>query len=66
MTRLTCGYTADTDVADCHRGFLGTALAHDRLEGTGFFQNLNIIADPDDPHDLFKILTRAGTLSTGV
>jgi ornithine cyclodeaminase len=30
-----------------------------KLEGTDFFQQLDIIADPDDPRDLFGMLQRA-------
>ena len=32
---------------------------HNRLHGTGFFQDLDMIADPDDPRDLFGMLCRA-------
>jgi len=31
----------------------------DRLAGTGFYQDLDMIADPDDPRDLFGMLQRA-------
>lgn len=31
-----------------------------RLDGTGFHQLIDIIADPDDPRDLFGMLQRAG------
>ena len=31
----------------------------DRLQGTDFFLNLDMIADPDDPRDLFGMLQRA-------
>jgi ornithine cyclodeaminase len=30
-----------------------------RLSGTDFYQNLDMIADPDDPRDLFGMLLRA-------
>ena len=30
----------------------------DRVQGTGFFQNLDMIADPDDPRDLYGMLMR--------
>jgi ornithine cyclodeaminase len=30
-----------------------------KLEGTGFYQDIDIIADPDDPRDLFGMLQRA-------
>jgi ornithine cyclodeaminase len=32
---------------------------HTRLRGTGFFQELDMIADPDDPRDLFGMICRA-------
>ncbi|WP_411840207.1 ornithine cyclodeaminase [Paracoccus sp. ME4] len=32
---------------------------HGRLQGTGLFQQLDMIADPDDPRDLFGMLCRA-------
>jgi len=32
---------------------------HRRLQGTGLFQQLDMIADPDDPRDLFGMLCRA-------
>jgi len=32
---------------------------HRRLRGTGFFQDLDMIADPDDPRDLFGMICRA-------
>ena len=32
---------------------------HARLRGTGFFQDLDMIADPDDPRDLFGMICRA-------
>lgn len=31
-----------------------------KLAGTGLFANLDMIADPDDPRDLFGMLLRAG------
>ncbi|RUV67726.1 ornithine cyclodeaminase, partial [Mesorhizobium sp. M1A.F.Ca.IN.020.30.1.1] len=31
----------------------------DRLSGTDFCQRLDMIADPDDPRDLFGMLQRA-------
>ena len=32
---------------------------HQRLQGTQFFQDLDMIADPDDPRDLFGMICRA-------
>ena len=34
-------------------------LAKRAIEGTEFFANLDMIADPDDPRDLFGMLQRA-------
>lgn len=31
----------------------------EKIEGTGFFENLDIIADPDEPRDLFGMIQRA-------
>nr|WP_218564908.1 ornithine cyclodeaminase [Roseomonas gilardii] len=31
-----------------------------RIEGTGFFEELDLLADPDEPRDLFGMLLRAG------
>ena len=39
--------------------FSALRLVHDRLEGTSFFEPLDMIADPDDPRDLFGMLQRA-------
>jgi len=39
--------------------FSALRYVHDKLEGSGFYQNLDIIADPDDPRDLFGMLQRA-------
>ncbi|WP_455189937.1 ornithine cyclodeaminase [Foliimonas ilicis] len=39
--------------------FSALRYVRDRLAGTDFFQNLDIIADPDDPRDLFGMLQRA-------
>ena len=32
----------------------------EKIEGTGFFEPLDMLADPDDPRDLFGMLARAG------
>ena len=34
---------------------------HQRLQGTPFFRDLDMIADPDDPRDLFGMLCRSQT-----
>lgn len=39
--------------------FSALRYVRDRLQGTGFYQDLDIIADPDDPRDLFGMLQRA-------
>ncbi len=40
--------------------FSALRYIRDRLAGTGFYQDLDIIADPDDPRDLFGMFQRAG------
>ncbi|MDM7458824.1 MAG: ornithine cyclodeaminase, partial [Paracoccus sp. (in: a-proteobacteria)] len=39
--------------------FSALRYLHERLQGTTFFQELDMIADPDDPRDLFGMLRRA-------
>jgi ornithine cyclodeaminase len=39
--------------------FSALRYVHQKLSGTGFSQDLDIIADPDDPRDLFGMLQRA-------
>ncbi|MFV0408640.1 MAG: ornithine cyclodeaminase [Paracoccus sp. (in: a-proteobacteria)] len=39
--------------------FSALRYIRDQLEGTGFFQQLDLLADPDDPRDLFGMLQRA-------
>jgi len=39
--------------------FSALRYVRDRLAGTGFYQDLDMIADPDDPRDLFGMLQRA-------
>ncbi|OAP39873.1 ornithine cyclodeaminase [Sinorhizobium glycinis] len=39
--------------------FSALRYVRDRLSGTDFYQNLDMIADPDDPRDLFGMLLRA-------
>jgi len=39
--------------------FSALRYVRDRLRGTGLYQDLDIIADPDDPRDLFGMLQRA-------
>ncbi|MDP5333972.1 MAG: ornithine cyclodeaminase [Paracoccaceae bacterium] len=39
--------------------FSALRYIRERIEGTTFFQPLDLLADPDDPRDLFGMLTRA-------
>ena len=39
--------------------FSALRYVHDRLHGSDFFHALDILADPDDPRDLFGMLQRA-------
>ena len=39
--------------------FSALRYVRDKLKGTGLYQDLDIIADPDDPRDLFGMLQRA-------
>ncbi|MGX5733213.1 ornithine cyclodeaminase [Bosea thiooxidans] len=39
--------------------FSALRYVRDRLAGTGLYQELDLIADPDDPRDLFGMLQRA-------
>ncbi|MDX0539272.1 ornithine cyclodeaminase [Sinorhizobium medicae] len=39
--------------------FSALRYVRERLPGTDFYQNLDMIADPDDPRDLFGMLLRA-------
>lgn len=40
--------------------FSALRYLHGKLQGTDFFHPLDILADPDDPRDLFGMLQRAG------
>lgn len=40
--------------------FSALRYLHARLPDTGFFEPIDLIADPDDPRDLFGMLERAG------
>jgi len=40
--------------------FSALRFVHDLLPTTGHFENLDLLADPDDPRDLFGMLLRAG------
>ena len=39
--------------------FAALRYVHARVKGTSFVQNLDMIADPDDPRDLYGMLMRA-------
>ena len=39
--------------------FSALRYIHAKLQGTDFFQNIDMLADPDDPRDLFGMLQRA-------
>jgi ornithine cyclodeaminase len=39
--------------------FSALRYVHGKLQGTEFFQDIDILADPDDPRDLFGMLQRA-------
>jgi len=39
--------------------FSALRFVHDRIEGTDFHFDLDLLADPDDPRDLFGMLNRA-------
>ncbi|MFT4012509.1 MAG: ornithine cyclodeaminase [Paracoccus sp. (in: a-proteobacteria)] len=41
--------------------FSALRYVHLRLTESGLYQNLDMIADPDDPRDLFGMILRAGT-----
>jgi len=40
--------------------FSALRYVREKIRGTGFFQELDMLADPDDPRDLFGMLARAG------
>lgn len=39
--------------------FSALRYVHDKIKGSTFFDNLDFVADPDDPRDLFGMLQRA-------
>ena len=45
--------------------FSALRFIRDRIEGTAFFQPLDLLADPDDPRDLFGMLARAKPAKAG-
>jgi ornithine cyclodeaminase len=42
-----------------HRGFQRARFVRDRIRGTGLYGEVDLLADPDDPRDLFGMLLRA-------
>lgn len=40
--------------------FSALRYVRDKIRGSDFYQNLDIIADPDDPRDLFGMIARSG------
>ena len=40
--------------------FSALRYVYDNIQGTDFFQPLDMLADPDDPRDLFGMVRRAG------
>ena len=43
--------------------FSALRYVHQRIKPTGFYQDLDMIADPDDPRDLYGMLMRAKALA---
>ena len=41
--------------------FSALRYVHDKIKGTAFYDDLDFVADPDDPRDLFGMLQRAKT-----
>jgi ornithine cyclodeaminase len=39
--------------------FSALVYVHEQIAATGFYQELDLLADPDDPRDLFGMLLRA-------
>ena len=44
--------------------FSALRYVRDQLKGTGLYHNLDLLADPDDPRDLFGMVQRAATQKT--
>ena len=43
--------------------FSALRYVRDKLRGTDYFENLDLLADPDEPRDLFGMLLRAEALA---
>ena len=65
MTGRAKGRTSDTQttlfdsVGFATEDFSALRYVRDQLEATGHFKNLDLLADPDDPRDLFGMVNRA-------
>ncbi len=44
--------------------FSALRFVRDKLAGTAFYEELDLLADPDEPRDLYGMLLRAGTAAT--
>jgi ornithine cyclodeaminase len=65
MTGAVPGRTSPTDitlfdsVGFAIEDFSALRYVRDQLAGTGLYHDLDLLADPDDPRDLFGMLQRA-------
>ncbi len=70
MTGQTQGRTSDNQitlfdsVGFATEDFSALRYIHDQLQPTGHFVELDLLADPDDPRDLFGMVQRAKTNSS--
>ncbi|MCB2138220.1 MAG: ornithine cyclodeaminase, partial [Rhodobacteraceae bacterium] len=46
--------------------FSALRYIHGQLQGTAFFEELDMIADPDEPRDLYGMLLRASEAEPGI
>jgi ornithine cyclodeaminase len=66
ITGATAGRTSESQitlfdgVGFAIEDFSALRYVRDRLKGTGLYQDLDMLADPDDPRDLFGMVQRAG------
>jgi len=61
LGRTSSGQTTLFDsVGFAIEDFSALRLVHAKAKETGLFDNLDLVADPDDPRDLFGMLMRAG------
>ena len=59
QTGLSSQITLFDGVGFAIEDFAALRYVHARVKGTPFVQNLDMIADPDDPRDLYGMLMRA-------